>query len=129
MATITGILIIILAAVHIVFGEIVQIRDLRQFLGDPVIIGSTRVMIYQGGIILLGVGIIQILKGIGRIKLTGFASCFPVAIVCMNILTFAAIALISRNGLLRAGLPQLAVFLVIIGLMIAELKRSATGNG
>jgi hypothetical protein len=55
-------------------------------------------MIHQGGILLLGVGIVQFLKGMGRIKLVGTASYFPVGIVGSNFLTFVTISLISQNG-------------------------------
>jgi hypothetical protein len=128
MALVTGILVVLLGIVHIIYGEYVQIPGLARQLDDPGIIGSTRVMIYQGGMILLAVGIVQLLKGARRIRLRGAAAFFPIGIMIMNILTFLIVALVSGRSLIAATLPQLVVFLVIIVLMAIEV-RNAPGEG
>jgi hypothetical protein len=130
VAVLTGILIFLLGLIHILFGEISQIPELMRHLDDPVIIGSMRVMIYQGGVILLGVGALQFLKGSGRVELRGAASWIPVGIIVLNIVTFLMVGLISEFAVIRTALPQLVVFIVIIGLMLIELRgrRAAAGR-
>jgi hypothetical protein len=125
MAIATGILIFLLGVVHIIYGEYMQIPDLLRHLDDPAIIGSTRVMIYQGGVILLAVGIVQFLKGIRRIRLNGAAAFFPMGILILNILTFLSVAFASGRSLIAATFPQLTVFVVIIVLMAIEVRRTS----
>jgi hypothetical protein len=129
MPIVSGSLIVILAVIHIVYGEMVQMRGLGRLVTDPIILGSTRVMIYQGGVILLGVGIIQLLKGMKRIRLAGAAAYIPVGIIILNILTFLAVSVITHRCLLNVALPQLIVFVIIIVLMLVELARAKKLQG
>lgn len=128
MAILTGIAIFLLGIIHIVFGELSQIPELMKHLEDPVVIGSTRVMIYQGGMILLGVGVIQLLKGRKRISLLGVASFIPLGIIILNILTFLAVGLIFDFAVIKSALPQLIIFIIIIILMIIELRTKVVDD-
>lgn len=128
MAILTGIAIFLLGIIHIVFGELSQIPELMKHLEDPVVIGSTRVMIYQGGMILLGVGVIQLLKGRKRISLLGVASFIPLGIIILNILTFLAVGLIFDFAVIKSALPQLIIFIIIIILMIIEIRTKAVDD-
>ncbi|MBN2071309.1 MAG: hypothetical protein JW814_07630 [Candidatus Krumholzibacteriota bacterium] len=122
MAILTGILILLIGIVHIIFGEVSQIPELMKHLDDPAIIGSVRVMIYQGGVILLGVGLLQFLRGLNRVQLRGVASWIPVGIIILNIFTFILVGLLFDLIVIRIAFPQLIIFLIIIVLMIVELR-------
>lgn len=119
----SGILILIIGIIHIVYGEIVQIPGLKEFIQDPIIIGSTRVMIFQGGIILIALGAIQILKGLKIIKLNGIGALFPLGIICLNLGTFILIALIMHTELLSISIPQILIFSIIIILLVLSLLK------
>jgi hypothetical protein len=119
-------MIVLLGIVHIVYGELVQVPGLMEYLDDPTILGSMRVMIYQGGVILLAAGAVQILKGLKKIRLRGAAAFFPLGIIVLNILTFLAIALVFEPSLIRTALPQLVIFILIIILMAIELRSGKT---
>lgn len=119
----SGILILIVGIIHIVYGEIVQIPGLEEFIQDPIIIGSTRVMIFQGGIILIAIGAIQILKGLKIIKLKGIGALFPLGIICLNFGTFLLIALITHIELLSISIPQILIFSIIIILLVLSLLK------
>ena len=114
MDFIAGILLILIGIAHNIYGEKKQIPDLKAISNDSIMIGSLRVMIFQGGILLMAVGIIQLLLAISLIQLTGFAAYFPVGIVFLNFCTFLLITIFIHNELLKITLPQLIVFIVII---------------
>jgi len=109
--------------IHIVYGEIVQISGLKAFIQDTIIIGSTRVMIFQGGIILIALGAIQILKGLKIVKLNGIGALFPSGIICLNLGTFILIALIKHIELLSISIPQILIFSIIIILLVLSLLK------
>ena len=58
MGIIAGTLLVLMSIAHNIFGEKKQIPDLKELTQDSIIIGSQRIMIFQGGILLLAVGII-----------------------------------------------------------------------
>lgn len=121
MGVVAGVLIVLLSVAHIVYGEKKQIPDLKQLTTDPVMLGSLRVMIIQGGLLLLAVGIFQILASAGSIELAGVARYIPVGIILLNFCTFLFIAVLIHRELLRITVPQMVVFILIIGLQILSL--------
>jgi hypothetical protein len=48
-------------------------------------------MIFQGGILLLAVGIIQVLTAVNMINLSGVSTFFPLGIVLLNYITSLSI--------------------------------------
>ena len=84
-------------------------------------IGSQRIMIFQGGILLLAVGIVQILVSINLIELTGVARYFPVGIVLINVCTSLFIILFAHKEILKITVPQFVVFIAIITLQLLSL--------
>ncbi|MBN2461433.1 MAG: hypothetical protein JXB60_07480 [Candidatus Cloacimonetes bacterium] len=80
-------------------------------------------MIYQGGIILIGAGIIQFLEGLKCIRLSGITKYYPMGVIIFNLVAFLTIAFLFHPKLLLLALPQLIVFMIIILLMISELRR------
>lgn len=121
MGIIAGILLVLLSIAHNVYGEKKQIPDLKAITKDPIMIGSLRVMIFQGGLLLLGVGIVQLLASAGVIELLGVARYFPVGIVLLNFVTFLFITLVVHKELLKITIPQIVIFILIIGLQLLSL--------
>ncbi len=121
MGLIAGILLVLISIAHIVYGEKKQIPDLKKLTQDFIMIGSLRVMIIQGGLLLFAVGIIQILASIGTIELLDVARYFPVGIVLLNFLTFQFIAIFIHRELLKITIPQTVVFILIIVLQLLSI--------
>ena len=121
MDLIAGIIIVLISIAHIVYGEKKQLPDLKALTGDSVMIGSLRIMIYQGGFLLFAVGIIQILVSRDIIALRGVARYFPLGIVSINFLTALIISVFAHRKILRTITPQIIVFIVIIGLLLFSL--------
>ncbi len=121
MGVVAGVLIVLLSIAHIVYGEKKQIPDLKKLTNDPVMLGSLRVMIIQGGLLLLAVGIYQILASTGSIEVVGVARYIPVGIILLNFCTFLFIAVFMHRELLRITIPQIILFILIIGLLLLSL--------
>ncbi|MEQ8676228.1 MAG: hypothetical protein RLP44_19655 [Aggregatilineales bacterium] len=121
MGIIAGVLLILLSVAHNVYGERKQIPDLKQITDDPVMIGSLRVMIFQGGVLLFAVGVVQTLIAIGTIELTGVARFFPVGIVLLNFCAFLVITAFVHRDLLKITVPQIVIFIIIITLQLLAL--------
>lgn len=121
MGIIAGILLILLSIAHNVYGERKQIPDLKQITDDPVMIGSLRVMIFQGGVLLFAVGVVQILVAIDSIELTGVARFFPVGIILLDFCTFLVIMAFIHRDLLKITVPQIIIFVIIIALQLLAL--------
>jgi len=121
MGLIAGILLVLMSIAHIIYGEKKQIPDLKELTQDSIIIGSRRIMIFQGGILLLAVGIFQILVSASFIELNGAARFFPVGIVLINFCTALLITVIVHKEILKITMPQFVVFIVIIGLQLLSL--------
>lgn len=121
MGLIAGILLVLISIAHLVYGEKKQLPDLKAITSDAVVIGSQRIMIFQGGVLLFAVGIIQIILSLEVIELNGVARYFPVGIVIINFITAILISVIAHKKILRNILPQLIVFIVIIGFMLFSL--------
>jgi hypothetical protein len=121
MGIAAGIIIIIISIAHNMYGERKQIPELKKITNDSIMIGSLRIMIFQGGILLLAVGIIQVLVAANYIQLPGISAYFPVGIVLINFLTSLIIAGFIHREVLKITLPQFVIFAVIILLQILSL--------
>lgn len=120
-----GILIIIISIIHVIYGEKQQISVLSKITDDSKLIGSFRVMSFQGGFLLFAVGLIQILNFLKIITLLGIAIYFPVGIICINILTFLLIAILKHKKLFSIIAFQLVIFTIIITLQILAIVRNS----
>lgn len=118
MELVASILIIIMSIAHIIYGEIKQLPEYSALTEDSILIGSVRVMIYQGGVILLAVGITQLLHALTVIQLEGIGLYFPVGIVVLNFLVSLLIILIKHTSILKVTVPQFVVFGIIIVLLL-----------
>ena len=121
MGITAGILLVLISIAHNFYGELKQLPDLKEITRDSILIGSQRIMIFQGGLLLFATGIIQVLVSIDKVELPGVARYFPLGIVSINFLTALFISLFAHREILRSVLPQFIVFMVIIGLMIFSL--------
>jgi hypothetical protein len=121
MGITAGILLVLISITHNIFGEKKQIPALKELTKDSITIGSQRIMIFQGGILLLAVGIIQILASLDIIILTGAARYFPVGIVLINFCTSLVIIFIAHKEILKITIPQFVIFIVIITLQLLSL--------
>ena len=119
-----GILIIIISIIHIIYGEKQQISVLSKITEDSILIGSFRVMSFQGGFLLFAVGLIQVLNFLNIITLSGIAIYFPVGIICINIFTFMLIAIIKHKKLFSIIAFQLFIFAIIITLQILDIIQN-----
>jgi len=123
MGLIAGILLLIISIAHNIYGEKKQMPGLKNITTDPIIIGSQRIMIFQGGFLLTAVAIIQILVSLHVVALVGIARYFPVAVVVLNFLTALIIALFIHKEILKITIPQFIVFTVIIILQFLSLNN------
>ena len=121
MGIAAGILLVIISIAHNVYGEKQQIPDLKKITKDPITIGSHRIMVFQGGMVLLAVGIVQVLVSSGVIVLTGVARYFPVGIVLINVCTSLFFILFFHREILKITLPQFVVFILIVCLQFLSL--------
>lgn len=122
MGIAAGIMIILISIAHNVYGEKKQVPELKKLTGDPVMIGSLRIMIFQGGILLLAVGVIQVLASAGSIQLTGISAYFPLGIVLINFIISLVIAAFIHREVFKVTLPQFVFFSVIIVLQFLSLS-------
>ena len=118
MGIAAGIMIIFISIAHNIYGEKKQVPELKKITSDSVMIGSLRIMIFQGGILLLAVGVIQALVSANIIKLPGISAYFPVAIVFINFITSLIIAGFVHKKVFKVTIPQFVIFFVIIVLQL-----------
>ena len=121
MGIAAGILLVLVSIAHNIYGEKKQIPALKEITKDSITIGSQRIMIFQGGILLLAVGIIQILSSLDIIVLTGVARYFPVGIVLINVCTSLFLILLAHKEILKITIPQFVIFIAIISLQLLSL--------
>lgn len=121
MEIVAGILLIIISVAHNIYGEKKQIPALKKLTKDSIIIGSQRIMTFQGGILLFAVGIIQILVSIETIVLTGLAQYFLVGIVAINFCTALIITIFVHKEVLKVTIPQYIIFIIIMCLQLFSL--------
>jgi hypothetical protein len=122
MGIAAGIIIIAISIAHNVYGEKKQIPELKKITNDSVMIGSLRIMIFQGGMLLLAVGIIQVLVSAKVMQLTGISAYFPVGIVLINFITSLLIAGFIHREVLKITIPQFVIFSIIIILQFLSLN-------
>ncbi|MFB6318614.1 hypothetical protein [Saccharicrinis sp. FJH54] len=122
MGIAAGIMIILISIAHNVYGEKKQVPELKKITSNPVMIGSLRIMIFQGGLLLLAVGIIQVLVSAGIVHLPGISAYFPAGIVLINFITSLVIAALIHREVLKVALPQFVFFAVIIVLQFLSLS-------
>ncbi|MES0489195.1 MAG: hypothetical protein ABUK01_04335 [Leptospirales bacterium] len=121
MALAAGILLILIGIAHNIYGEKQQIPALKKYTNDSIIVGSQRIMTYQGGFLVLAVGIVQVLLSFQVIELTGVARYFPIGIVLLNFFTILFIALVAHREIFKITAPQFVIFIVIITLQSLSL--------
>lgn len=121
MGIAAGIIIIIMSIAHNIYGEKKQIMDLKKITNDSIMIGSLRIMIFQGGILLLAVGIIQVLVSADFIQLPGISAYFPLGIILINFITSLVIAGSIHREVLKIIIPQFVIFSIIIVLQFLSL--------
>jgi hypothetical protein len=121
MGMTAGILLIFISIAHNIYGEKIQITALKKHTQDSILIGSQRIMVFQGGLLLLAVGIIQILVSINLITLPGVARFFLVGIVLINFFTALFVAIFFHRQILKITGPQFVLFIVIITLQLLSL--------
>ena len=109
-----GIILIFMSIIHVVYGEKMQVNQLKKLEANDMLIGSFRVMSLQGGLLLFVVGIVEIMVYAGIIAFTGFAVFIPVGIVCLNVLSVFIIALLKHPELLKATVPQFIIVAIIL---------------
>jgi hypothetical protein len=121
MGIAAGIIIILISFAHNIYGEKKQIPELKKISNDSIMIGSLRIMIYQGGVVLLAVGIIQVLASANTIQLLGISAYFPLGIVLINFITSLIIAGFIHKEVFKVTIPQFVIFIIIIILQIISL--------
>jgi len=78
-------------------------------------------MIFQGGILLLAVGIIQILTFLDIVVLIGVSRYFPVGIVLINVCISLLIILLAHREIFKITIFQFLIFPAIISLQLLSL--------
>ncbi|MEE9190350.1 MAG: hypothetical protein V3U16_06230 [Candidatus Neomarinimicrobiota bacterium] len=121
MGITAGILLVLMSIAHNMYGEKKQIPALKELTKDSIIIGSQRIMIFQGGLLLLAVGIFQILTSVNQIELAGVAKYFPVGIVLLNFCTAVFVTIFAHKEIFNITIPQFVIFILIIILQLLSL--------
>lgn len=122
LSFISAILLIIISIVHFIYGEKKQIPDLKKITADSIMIGSLRIMIIQGGFVILFAGIIQMLVALDVIVLGGIARYFPLSLVLINFVVALSTTLLMHREIFKITLPQFVIFGVIFVLQILALN-------
>ncbi len=121
MGIAAGVIIILMSIAHNIYGEKKQVPELKKITADSAMIGSLRIMIYQGGIVLLAVGAIQVLDSADIIQLHGISAYFPVGIVFINFVISLIIAGFFHKEVFKVTIPQFVIFSIIIVLQLFSI--------
>jgi hypothetical protein len=121
MGIAAGVIIIVISMAHNIYGEKKQVPELKKVTNDSIMIGSLRIMIFQGGILLFAVGIIQVLVSADIIQLPGISAYFPVGFVFINFITSLMIAGFIHREVFKVTIPQFVVFSIIILMQFLSL--------
>lgn len=116
-----GIILILMSVVHVIYGEKMQVNELKRLGVNDILIGSYRVMSLQGGILLFAVGVVEIMGFTGLIVLSGFASFIPIGIICLNVISVFIVALTKHRELIKVTIPQFIIIVVILILQLLSL--------
>jgi hypothetical protein len=122
MGIAAGIMIILISIAHNIYGEKKQVPELKKVSNDSIMIGSLRIMIFQGGILLFAVGIVQVLVSVEIIQLPGISAYFPLGIVLINFITSLLIAAFFHTEVFKVTIPQFVIFSIIIVLQFLALQ-------
>lgn len=121
MTLTSAILLILISIAHFIYGEKKQIPDLKKITSDSIMIGSLRIMITQGGFVILLAGIIELLVALNIISLLGIARFFPLSLVLINFFVAFIVTLIFHREIFNVTLPQFVIFTIIIVLQLLSL--------
>jgi len=121
MGIAAGVIIILISIAHNIYGEKKQVPELKKVSNDSIMIGSLRIMIFQGGILLFAIGIIQVLVSADIIQLPGISAYFPAGIVFINFITSLIIAGFIHREVFKVTIPQFVVFFIIILMQLLSL--------
>ncbi len=116
-----GLILIFMSIVHVFYGEKMQVNVLEKLGADRILIGSFRAMSLQGGLLLFGIGLLEIMVYTGFIELTGFAVYIPLILLCMNVIGVLIVASLKHRELIRATIPQFIIFSFIILLEVLSV--------
>ncbi|MCD5325961.1 MULTISPECIES: hypothetical protein [Pontibacillus] len=122
MKLIVGSLLIVMSIVHVIYGEKMQVDEIKKLHASNILMGSFRVMSLQGGMLLFAVGIVEILTFYNLIVLSGVAAYIPLGILCLNVVSLLTVSLIKHPELIKATIPQLLIFLIIIILELLSVR-------
>lgn len=109
-----GLMLVVMSVVHVIYGEKMQVSVLKRQEADSMLIASYRVMSLQGGLILLGVGVVEIMTYTGIMILSGAANYIPLAVVAMNVFAVLFFGLVKHRELLKTTVPQFIIFSIIL---------------
>jgi len=122
MGIAAGVIIILISIAHNIYGEKKQVPELKKITNDSIMIGSLRIMIFQGGILLFAVGIVQVLVSVDIIQLPGISVYFPLGIVLINFITSLLIAAFFHREVFKVTIPQFVIFSIIVVLQLLSLQ-------
>ena len=121
LTIITGVIIIVLGIAHIIYGESRLIPRIKNSSSNKLIISSSRIMSFQGGILLLCTGALQLLSGLNVIELTGVSAYIPLAIILINFGTYLLIAITAHREVFQETIPQVIIFTFLVVLLFIDL--------
>lgn len=114
MKLVIGIMLIFMSIVHVIYGEKMQVNELKKIETNNILIASYMVMSLQGGLLLFAVGVVEIMVYAGLIVLTGFAIFIPLGIICLNVISVFIVAIGKHQELFKVTIPQFLIFAIII---------------
>ncbi|KUP08350.1 hypothetical protein Q73_06280 [Bacillus coahuilensis m2-6] len=121
MSLLSGCFLFLLGIAHILYGEKVQLPQLKAEGAGSESLYSVKIMIFQGGVLLLFLSSFQILSSLGIFPFLILATTLYSMVVSLNFLTFISIALLKRQELLKSALPQMIFVIVVVLLNILSL--------
>jgi hypothetical protein len=113
-----GIMLIFISIVHVIYGEKMQVNELKKIEVNNILIASYRVLSLQGGLLLFAVGVVEILVYARLIVFTGFAIFIPLGIICLNVISVFIVAIGKHQELFKVTIPQFLIFAIIIILQV-----------
>jgi hypothetical protein len=113
-------ILIFMSIVHVIYGEKMQVDVLKKLNANPKLLGSFRVMLLQGSLLLCAVGVVKIFFYTKIIK-NGFAAFILVGVICLNVLSVLIVALIKHRELFKPTIPLFLIFSTIIILQMRSL--------
>ncbi|HOO73947.1 MAG TPA: hypothetical protein PLS66_01520 [Tepiditoga sp.] len=121
MEILSAFLFVLIGGIHIVFGEMVQMKILKDNTREEFLVASMRIMIYQGGILLIITGIVQMMNALEILTLSGLSAYIPLFVLLVNFVPFVFTALIKYRKIFIKSLFQVIYFIILIILQIIIL--------